>query len=89
MGFKGSKVQILSSRPEITRGYGENRNPFVFASPFLCHLCARFFSEGGREFVDDCEFCPFNCTQNSPFPCSPAMAYSSRHLAASLAGTRA
>ena len=34
MGFKGSKVQILSSRPEISRGYGENRNPFLYLGRF-------------------------------------------------------
>jgi hypothetical protein len=28
MGFRGSEVQILSSRPVISRAYGDNRKPF-------------------------------------------------------------
>jgi len=36
MGFRGPKVQILSSRPVKTGAYGENREPF------FCEKNARY-----------------------------------------------
>ncbi|BBD09122.1 uncharacterized protein DFE_2396 [Desulfovibrio ferrophilus] len=45
MGFRGSNVQIISSRPESSRAYEEIRKPFFFGFS----VCVRYVSAGAKE----------------------------------------